>query len=95
MQREADELIDLPLRQDTVGAWQVVRVAGALLDHGGPFGRHVARVGRGALLGERRAPLVGKRSLAAVPGRRRGLNRARALLGERCRPIAVEGLVFR
>ena len=95
MQREANELIDLPLRQDAVGARQVVRVAGALLDHGGPLGRHVARVGRGALLGKRRAPFVGKRSLAAVPGRRGGLDRARALLGERCRPIAVEGLVFR
>jgi hypothetical protein len=89
VQREADDLVDLILGQDAVGAGEVGRViARALVDHGGPFGRHVAGVVRAALLGERGAPFVGERRLAAV-GPARGLDLPRALLGEGCGPIVV------
>src|SRR5215208_3789672 len=90
VQREADELIDLPLRQDAIGARQVVRVAGP------PRSWWPTRPpcrSRRSRRPARRAPRPTRRQ--AKPRRRRGLDRARALLGERCRPIAVEGLVFR
>ncbi len=71
MQREADELVDLVLADDAVGAGEIRRIlVDAVVDHGGPFGRHGVGLRRRSLFGKSRAPFVGELAVGRVGARR-------------------------